>query len=145
MARGGPWIYKGNALIVGPFNGEFQPSEASLNTVPVWVRVFNVPWDKQTVAYGNFLGGLLGMIKEMDAEVDGSRVHEFLRIRVELPLNRRLQTKITIGRDPTKQVVYPLRYERVPHYYFWCGFNGHDQGQFYSTGFYRLKPALENR
>ena len=66
---------------------------------------------------------------EVDAEADGSRVREFLRIRVDLPLGRRLQTKITIGKDPAKQVIYPLRYERVPHYCFWCGFIGHDGNQ----------------
>lgn len=102
MARGGPWIYKGNALVVGQFKGEAHPSEAELNEVPVWVRIFNVAWDKQTVDYGNFLGGLLGKVLEVDAEVDASRVREFLRVQVELPLSRRLQTKITIGRDPTK-------------------------------------------
>lgn len=90
VARGGPWIYKGNALLVGQFKGDDQPSEAELNEVPVWVRVYNVPWDKQTVDYGNFLGGLLGKVLEVDAEVDASRVREFLRVRVELPLSRRL-------------------------------------------------------
>ncbi|KAI5014013.1 hypothetical protein ZWY2020_055403 [Hordeum vulgare] len=126
VARGGPWIYKGNALTVGPFRAGEQMSEAELNSVPVWVRAYNVPWDKQTIAYGAFLGGLLGKTMEVDAEADGSRVPEFLHIRIDLSLSRRLQTKITVGREPAKQVIYPLRYERVPHYCFWCGFIGHD-------------------
>ncbi|KAE8810689.1 hypothetical protein D1007_12620 [Hordeum vulgare] len=129
VARGGPWIYKGNALTVGPFRAGEQLSEAELNSVPVWVRAYIVPWDKQTIAYGAFLGGLLGKTMEVDAEADGSRVPEFLHIRIDLSLSRRLQTKITVGREPAKQVIYPLRYERVPHYCFWCGFIGHDDNQ----------------
>ena len=128
-SKRGPSIFKGNTLIVVPFREGEQPSEAVLNSVPIWVCVYNVPWGKQTIAYGEFLAGLLGTVMEVDAEADGSRVREFLRIRVELPLGRWLQTKITIGKDPAKQVIYPLHYERVPHYCFWCGFIGHDGNQ----------------
>ena len=151
VARGGPWIFKGNTLIVGPFREGEQPSEAVLNSVPIWVCVYNVPWGKQTIAYGEFVAGLLGTVMEVDAEAEAEGAYaaathldreqtvgsdadficvlEFLHIRVDLPSVRRLNTKITIGKDPAKQVIYPLRYERVPHYCFWCGFIGHDGNQ----------------
>lgn len=40
VARGGPWIYDGDALLVTPFDDNARPSETALDSVPVWVRVF---------------------------------------------------------------------------------------------------------
>ncbi|KAE8806028.1 hypothetical protein D1007_17813 [Hordeum vulgare] len=60
MGRGGPWIYDGNALLVAPFDGEARPSESILDSVPVWVRVFDVPWKRQTKIYGRAIGGDAG-------------------------------------------------------------------------------------
>ena len=128
VSRGGPWIHRGNALLVAPFKGNSRPSESVLEAVPVWVRFYNVPWDKQTSAYGWRIGKLLGKVLAVDVDDSGMSVREFLRIRIELPLNRRLQMQVSIGikggeEEPKK---YELRYERVPHYCFWCGFIGHD-------------------
>ncbi|KAE8816844.1 hypothetical protein D1007_05590 [Hordeum vulgare] len=52
VGREGPWIYDGNALLVAPFDGDVRPSESILDSVLVWVRVFDVPWKKQTRVYG---------------------------------------------------------------------------------------------
>ena len=128
VARGGPWIHRGNVLLVAPFIGNARPSESVLEAVPVWVRFYDVPWDKQTCAYGWRIGKLLGKVLAVDADDSGTMIREFLRVRIELPLNRRLQMQVSIGikgsaHEPEK---YELRYERVPHYCFWCGFIGHD-------------------
>ncbi|KAE8772902.1 hypothetical protein D1007_55040 [Hordeum vulgare] len=90
VGRGGPWIYDGNALLVAPFDGDARPSESILDSVPVWVRVFDVPWKKQTRVYGRAIGGTLGEVLEVDAPESGHAMNEFLRIRVKLPYNKRL-------------------------------------------------------
>jgi hypothetical protein len=41
---GGPWIYKQNALIVKDFDNAAQPSEIKLDVVPVWVKIYDVPF-----------------------------------------------------------------------------------------------------
>jgi hypothetical protein len=41
---GGPWIYKQNALIVKDFDSSAQPSEIKLDAVPVWMKVYDVPF-----------------------------------------------------------------------------------------------------
>jgi hypothetical protein len=67
----------------------------------------------------------------VDADDSGSSVREFLRIRIELPLNRKLQMNVSIGikGSDVEPERYELRYERVPHYCFWCGFIGHDYSE----------------
>lgn len=128
VAQGGPWIYDGDALLVTPFNDDTRPSETILDAVPVWVRVFDVPWKKQNKAYGEALGGTLGEVLEVDAPAVGHGTNEFLRVRVKLPYNRRLQ-EVTLeynAKVVKKRIKFKLKYERVPHFCFHCGFMGHD-------------------
>lgn len=94
------------------------------------MRVFDIPWKKQTRAYGNAVGGALGEVLEVDAPENGHGTNEFLRIRIKLPYNRRLQKEITLeykAKGEIKRSTFKLKYERVPHFCFHCGFMGHDK------------------
>ncbi|KAM0886345.1 hypothetical protein ACQ4PT_029749 [Festuca glaucescens] len=69
MARGGPWIYKQNALIVKDFDNTVQPSEIKLDAVPVWVKIYDVPFQKQDKTWGMRYGNGLGEALEVDVLV----------------------------------------------------------------------------
>ncbi|KAM0859523.1 hypothetical protein ACQ4PT_047154 [Festuca glaucescens] len=127
VIRGGPWIFNRNALPVKAVEDELQPSEMILDSVPIWVRLYNVPWGKQKKEPGMKYGNLLGKALEVDAPTSEKDMNEFLRVRVELPYDRRLQTQITTGitGHPSSFKVYKLKYERVPYYCSHCGFMGH--------------------
>ncbi|KAM0838444.1 hypothetical protein ACQ4PT_060971 [Festuca glaucescens] len=124
----GPWIHLGDVLLVQPLKGSERPSETDLNAVPIWVKMYDVPWDKQTVANGRKWGSRLGKVDAVDVDNDGSQFRDFLRVRIQIPINKRLQTKLTTGvkGKPETHSTYILRYERVPYFYFWCGFIGHN-------------------
>ena len=48
-------------------------------------------------------------------------------MRIEIPVNKRLQTKFSTSVKGTQEInTYVLRYERVPYFCFLCGFIGHD-------------------
>jgi hypothetical protein len=47
VMQGGPWIFNQNALIVKDLDETAQPSELVLNSVPVWVHIYDIPWGKQ--------------------------------------------------------------------------------------------------
>ncbi|KAM0827732.1 hypothetical protein ACQ4PT_068002 [Festuca glaucescens] len=127
VARGGPWIFNKNALLVKEIKDDISPSEMILDVVPVWVRVYDVLWGKQNYETGMKFGNLLGRALEVDAPTEEKDMNEFLRVRVELPYDRRLQTQIATGVKgrTTAGKVYKLKYERVPHYCAHCGFMGH--------------------
>ncbi|KAM0847292.1 hypothetical protein ACQ4PT_055111 [Festuca glaucescens] len=86
----------------------------------------DVPWDKQTDANGRKWGSKLGKVVAVDA--DKSKYRDFLCVRIEILINKRLQTKITtrVKDRPETHSTYILRYERVPYFCFWCGFVGHN-------------------
>ncbi|KAI5013139.1 hypothetical protein ZWY2020_028093 [Hordeum vulgare] len=122
VGRGGPWIYDGNAVLVAPFDDDALPSESVLDSVPVWVRVFDVPWKRQTKVYGRAIGGTLGEVLEVDAPDTGHAMNEFLRIRVKLPYNRRLQKELACEKKllglPSKAYDSTLRcspYKKFDH------------------------------
>jgi hypothetical protein len=98
-----------------------------LDSVPVWVQIYDVPWDKQNKAWGMKVGNGLGRAVEVDAPADEQDMNEFLRVHVELPYDRRLQTQITtgVGGKPGRVTGYKLKYERVPYFFSHCGFMGH--------------------
>ncbi|KAM0905275.1 hypothetical protein ACQ4PT_017462 [Festuca glaucescens] len=127
VKRGGLWIFNKNALLVKEIKEDEQPSEMVLDRVPVWVRIYDVPWGKQKGATGMMYGQLLGRPIEVDEPTEEKDMDEFLRVWIELPYDRRLQTHITVGvkGKPSARKVYKLKYERVPHYCAHCGFMGH--------------------
>jgi hypothetical protein len=45
--RGGPWIFNKNALLVTDLEETAHPSETKLDLVPVWIRIYDIPWGKQ--------------------------------------------------------------------------------------------------
>ncbi|KAK1660880.1 hypothetical protein QYE76_049039 [Lolium multiflorum] len=131
VMRGGPWIFNQNALLVKGLNDAAQPSEIVLNSVPVWVRIYDVPWGKQTEVWGRRYGDGLGKTLEVDVPATEQDKKEFLRVRVELPYSRRLQTQIVTGvkGKPQEVKVFKLKYERVPYYCSHCGFMGHKKDE----------------
>ncbi|KAM0913913.1 hypothetical protein ACQ4PT_011853 [Festuca glaucescens] len=90
VKQGGPWIHLGVACLVAPLDKSAQPSEAVLDTVRLWVRFYNVEWKKQTKEYGELIGSKLGKVVEVDVDDEGLELSEYIRVRIDWPLNQRL-------------------------------------------------------
>lgn len=128
VVQGGPWLHRGDALLVAQFDGIISPSQVPLEVVPIWVRIYDLPLVLLTRERGNLYGSKLGHVREVDVENDGRNKHDFFRIRVDLPVKRPLRKKLAIKiKEQGSEVVrhFDLRYERVPHFCFICGFIGH--------------------
>jgi hypothetical protein len=127
VKRGGPWIFDKNALIVTDLDPALQPSETVLNSVPVWVKIYDVPWGKQDWDWGMRYGNGIGEAMEVDVPASESQKREYLRVRVQLPYDRRLKSQLTVGvkGKPQEAKVFKLKYERLPYYCNHCGFMGH--------------------
>lgn len=128
VLQGGPWIHHGDALLVAEFDGITCPSKVPLESVPIWVRIYDLPLALMTKQRGELYGSRLGKVCEVDVGDDGRNMHDFFRIRVDLPVKRPLKEKIAImilvqGKEEIRK--FDLRYELVPHFCFICGYLGH--------------------
>ncbi|KAM0920745.1 hypothetical protein ACQ4PT_007312 [Festuca glaucescens] len=77
VMRGGPWIFNQNALLVKDLDESAQPSESVLNSVPVWVQIYDMPWDKQDNVWGRRYGNGLGEAIEVDVLANEQEKKEF--------------------------------------------------------------------
>lgn len=99
-----------------------------LETMPIWVRIYDLPLVMMNKERGVIYGSKLGKVREVDVQEDGCNKHDFFRIRVDLPVNRPLKRMLAIkikvkGAEEIRR--FNLRYERIPHFCFFCGFIGH--------------------
>lgn len=53
VIQGGPWIHKGDALLVASFDGLTSLSSVPLEFVPIWVRIYDFPLVLMTKARVN--------------------------------------------------------------------------------------------
>jgi hypothetical protein len=43
VTEGGPWRHKGDALIVVHYDGLLQPSEVKIDSILLWIRLYDLP------------------------------------------------------------------------------------------------------
>ncbi|KAM0915203.1 hypothetical protein ACQ4PT_011005 [Festuca glaucescens] len=85
---------------------------------------------KQTKEYGELIGSKLGKVVKVDVDAEGLELSEYLRVRIDWPLDQRLlaRFKTTITGQPIPRI-YQMRYVHVPYFCFHCGFIGHNEEQ----------------
>lgn len=94
VLQGGPWLHRGDALLVVEFDGLTSPSNVPLDVVPIWIRIYDLPLVLMTKARGELYGRSFGRVREVDVEADGCNRHDCFRILVDLPVAKPLKSKI---------------------------------------------------
>ncbi|TVU10531.1 hypothetical protein EJB05_44068, partial [Eragrostis curvula] len=124
VMMGGPWIHKGDALIIVPYDGKTRPSEVAPDAIPLWIQLFDLPGLMMTKEVREALGRKLGKFLEYykdDGELMGGR---YLRIKVAVPLKKPLKPFLELKVNGVLSP-FKLKYERVLHFCFKCGRLGH--------------------
>lgn len=116
---GGPWRHNGEAFIVIPYDGIGLATEVPIDTIALWVRVFDLSEFMTTQDYAKSFGSKLGNFMEY-----GGKVRNFLRFRVECPLSKPLKASFKLKIEGKVSMI-PVKYKNVPHFCFVCGVIGH--------------------
>jgi hypothetical protein len=132
--RGGPWRYRGDAFLVTKLEVGIEPSLAQFESVPIWVQFHDIPFFLLSKNLARMLGEKVGKVLFVDTNSHGDICEKFIRSRILLPLNRALQTTISLIDEATdEKVVTTIRYERLPNFCLFCGLIGHGELQCNTT------------
>ena len=92
-----------------------------------WVQVWGLPFENMSEEVGRDLGNRLGKYIETDKWSWLSEQAKFIRIHVDLPIDRPLRKGSNIVNPKGEKFWVTFKYERLPTFSFLCGILGHDE------------------
>jgi hypothetical protein len=107
-------------MIVIHYDGFIRPSEVKIDTIQMWVRLYDLPTAMMKETCGMQLGSQIGRYIRID-----SRFPRYMRIRVDYPLAKPLMPKLKVKIKGRGIMNIMLTYENVSHFCFTCGRMGH--------------------
>ncbi|KAL2939378.1 ATP synthase epsilon chain [Bienertia sinuspersici] len=118
---GQPWHFDRNALLLGEIKEDEKPSSIQLHSLPIWCRVYNLPFKgrlniNNATQLGNKIGAFIAVDQSGSLGIDKS-----IRIRVLLDVRRPLTQKVKIKMKGGKEEFFDVKYERLPMFSYWCG------------------------
>jgi hypothetical protein len=120
VLRGGPWSFKGDAIITVPYDGLSKLSAVIIESIHIWIRLYDLPVAMMTNAFVKSLGTKVGRVLEI-----GEDVKDFKRVRVDFALSDALVQTVGIKVRGRGFREFAVKYENVPHFCFTCGRIGH--------------------
>ena len=120
VLRNGPWFIGGNFLSIRPWVPDFNPSEASIASVAVWVRLTELPIEYYNVEALQIIGNAIGRVLRIDTHTANESRGRFARLCIQVDIEKPLITALLIG-GREKHVSY----EGIQRLCFSCGRIGH--------------------
>lgn len=131
VLKGGPWFVGEHFLAIKPWEPYFKASEATFNSVAVWVRLPELPIEFYDPEVLRQISGAIGPVLRIDSYTATSSRGSYARLCIQVNLEKPLITTVKVGRLKQK-----VMYEGIGALCFCCGRLGHKQ-EFCS---YKIKP-----
>ena len=98
----------------------------TFNSIPLWVQVWRLPFDLISEEATKDIGEGPGTIVEIDNKVFSSEHAHFVRVRVEIPLDKPLRRSGVVANPEGDMVRIGFKYERLVGFCYQCGKIGHE-------------------
>ncbi|KAM0832824.1 hypothetical protein ACQ4PT_064647 [Festuca glaucescens] len=122
VTEGGPWAFRGNPVLMEPYDGYKRPSSIELFKFDIWIQIHDLP-----VGYAPMVKSLASkvgeFIKSEGASVDFTG--NFYRVRVKLDVRKPLKSVVSLVRAG-KRELFLVKFEKLPNWCQVCGHVGHE-------------------
>ena len=127
VERNGPWNFENNLLLLCRWRKGLSVSNILFTHSPFWVQIWGLPFEHMSLEVGKELGNSLGNFIESDRRTGHSDQAKFMRIRVDLQLDKPLRRGGKVVSADGERFWVSFKYERLPVFCFSCGRLGHDE------------------
>ena len=125
VMEGQPWHFDIHAILLSDIKGNIRPSDMELYELPMWVRIYNLPFKgrlnpENIAAMGKKLGQFV------KADVSGSvGIDKSIRLRIAVDVRKPLTQEIKVKMRSGEEGYFKVRYEKPPLFCYVCGRMGH--------------------
>ena len=95
-------------------------------SMPMWVQIWGLHFDLLLEEVGKEIGSGLGEVLEVDLKVFSSDQAHFIKVRVELPLDKPLRRGGVVASPNGDKVCIGFKYERLVGLCYLCGWIDHE-------------------
>lgn len=117
---GGPWTFRGDAVIFVPYDGLKRFSEVEIESIGLWIRIYDIPVKMMTDRFVRALGAKVGKVLEV-----GEARMDYKRVKVDFALAKAIVPVVRMNVKDFGCMEFAVRYENIPHFCFVCGRIGH--------------------
>jgi hypothetical protein len=122
----GPWMFNDELLVMEEFDENKSVEEYNFESIPIWVRIFNLPLGRMNRDTGEAMGDVIGKFIEVEVGDDGMAFGQYLRVKVRMMIDKPLMRGmiIQVGENGREKWCR-FEYEYLPDFCFTCGILGH--------------------
>ena len=121
VLAGGPWTYDNHLLILHWIQPGEYPNQIPLNSIDIWVQIFDLPSSCMSESVGKQLGNYLGSFLEYDTSNNGGSLKEYMRLRVSMDVRPPLKRGKRLRTPNGDEFFVSFKYERLSLFCFICG------------------------
>ena len=120
-----PWHFDNYAILFGDIEGNKKPSDLMLFELPMWVRVYNLPFKGRfNMMNVEGIGNKLGRFVKLDNS-GAMGIDKSIRIRVKIDVRKPLAKQVKVKMRGGVEEFFEVKYEKPPLFCFFCGKIGH--------------------
>ena len=126
VMNNGPWSFDNHLLLLQRWEVGMMAFSVTFHHAPFWVQVWGLPFDLITEQTGWDIGKAIGRVLDVDSKAIVSDQARFLRVRVELPLDKPIRRGAPVLSPEGNKVMVAFQYERLMGLCYNCGLLGHE-------------------
>lgn len=122
VLSGGQWTFRDDAVIFVPYDGMQRFSEVVIESIALWIRIYDIPERMMRDDFVRSLGNKVGRVLEI-----GEARMDYKRVRIDFPLAKPVMAMVQRRVQGRGTMEFKVRYENIPHFCFLCGRISHPE------------------